>query len=214
VTSTGWSEATIVDPCAGRAAGAELNRKAVTGSLLDHALGSPLVLFLLPVAWFGSSWNRRRLFHECVLFSIAFSILFLWITSSSVSFRYVFPLVPLGVIWVAKGTQELGRWTTRTILSLRLRPPGRVHLAGAVAEGILLFSISVLAFRSTEWDWLFRSEQRENLDIKEASLWLKKTCPGPKRITCFATVPTYYTEGTLIGLPYAHSDQALQYLEE
>ena len=26
-------------------------------------------------------------------------------------------------------------------------------------------------------------------------------------------MPTYYAEGTLIGLPYAHSDQALQYLE-
>jgi hypothetical protein len=192
---------------------AEFNRREVTRSLLDHPLGSPLVLFLLPVAWFGSSWNRRRLFHEFILFSMAFSILFLWITSSAAQFRYVFPLVPLGIIWVGKGAQELGRWTARTILSLRLLPLGRVRPTAVIVEYTLLFLISALAFRSTEWDWLFRSEQKENLDIKEASLWLKRTSPGPKRITCFATVPTYYAEGTLIGLPYAHSDQALRYLE-
>ena len=192
---------------------AELNRKTVTESLLDTALGSPLVLFLLPIAWFRSSWSRRRLFHECVLMSIALSILFLWVTSSSAEFRYVFPLVALGVIWVAKGAQELGRWTARLILSLRLLAPGRLRRVAVIVEFILLFLTSALAFRSTQSHLMFRLEQKENLDIKKASLWLKKTSPGPKKITCFATVPTYYAEGTLIGLPYARSDQALRYLE-
>ena len=128
---------------------AEFNRKTVEGSLLDTALGSPLVLFLLPIAWFRSSLSPlRRLFHECVLMSIALSILFLWVTSSSAEFRYVFPLVALGVIWVAKGAQELGRWTARLILSLRLLAPGRVRRAAVIVEFILLFLTSALAFRS------------------------------------------------------------------
>ena len=68
------------------------------------------------------------------------------------------------------------------MLSLRLLRLGRVRLAAVIVECVLLFSISARAFRSTQWDWLFRSEQKENLDIKEASLWLKKTSPALREL--------------------------------
>jgi hypothetical protein len=33
--------------------------------------------------------------------------------------------------------------------------------------------------------------------------------PGPKRIACVATIPTYYAKGTVVGLPYAGSAETL-----
>jgi hypothetical protein len=192
---------------------AQLNHHAVTGSLLDHALGSPLVLALVPIGLFRRPWTRRRLFHEAIFICIALSVLFLWLTSSSAEFRYVFPLVPLGAIWVAKCAQEMGLWSRSIIFSLRLGFRNTARRTAMVVECVLLLLSSAIALRSTQTDWLFRIEQRENLDIKQASLWLLNYAPGPKRILCHATVPTYYAQGTLIGLPYAESAQALRYID-
>jgi hypothetical protein len=192
---------------------AQLNRKTVTGSLLDHALGSPLVLALVPIALFRKSWSRRRLFHEAIIICIALSVLFFWVTSSSAEFRYVFPLVPLGVLWVAKGAEELGQWSRGVVSSFRQVSLPASRRTVMIVESILLLLSSAMALHSTQSNWLFRIEQRENLDIKEASLWLRNFAPGPKKIACFATVPSYYAQGTLIGLPYAESSEALRYMD-
>jgi len=204
---------TLIDKVQTLWAMARRNRRSVSSSLLDHSLGSPLFLGLVPLGLFRKAWNRRRLFHEVVVICIAFSILFLWVTSSSAEFRYVFPLVPLGVLWVAKGAVELGQWSRGLVCSLRLRCLPTPTRMGMVVEGMLLLLTCAIALGSTQGDWLFRSEQRENLDIKEASLWLRNYSLGPKRIVCHATVPTYYAQGTLIGLPYAASAQALRYID-
>lgn len=192
---------------------AQINRKTLTGALLDHALGSPLVLALVPIALFRKAWTRRRLFHESIIICIALSVLFFWITSSSAEFRYVFPLVPLGVLWVAKGAEEFGQWSRGLVFSLKLGNMPSARRTAMLVECALLLLSSAIALQSTQSNWLFSIEQRENLDIKEASLWLRNFAPGPKKIACFATVPSYYAQGTLIGLPYAESLQALRYLD-
>ena len=190
-----------------------LNRKIVSQALLDRSLGSPLVLALVPIGLFRKSWSRRRLFQEFTVICIALSVLFLWVTSSSAEFRYIFPLVPLGIMWVSKGAEELGRWARSLVWSLGRVGQSISQKTAPAVEAALLALCVAIAFHSTGTDWLFRSEQRENLDIKEASIWLRNFSPGPKRIACIGSVPTYYAHGTLIGLPYASSADALRYLE-
>ncbi len=203
----------LVDKVQTLLAMAKRNRKVVSQSLLDNALGSPLFLGLVPLGLFRKGWSRRRLFHESIIICIGVSILFLFVTSSSAEFRYVFPLVGLGVLWVAKGVAELGQWSKSSISVLKISFLPKTRHVTLVAQSVLLFLAFAISLASTHGNVLFRSEQQENLDIKEAGLWLRNYRPGPKRIVCFATVPTYYAQGTLVGLPYAESSQALRYID-
>jgi hypothetical protein len=193
---------------------AKHNSKSVERSFLNHDLGSPLFLLLIPIGLFRTSWDRRRLFHESIITSVFLSVLFLWLTSSSAEFRYVFPLVPLGILWVAKGIEELAHWSAESCISLDLVKWGSRGRARLLVESVVLLSIFGISLRSISQDWLFHSEEKENLDIKAASLWLKNLNPGSKRIASFATIPTYYAQGTLVGLPYAPSGLALHYLAD
>ena len=116
-------------------------------------------------------------------------------------------------MWVAKGVAELGQWSRSSVSVFKIPSlPTTRHIA-LVVQSVLLILAFAISLASTHGNGLFRSEQRENLDIKQAGLWLRNYRPGPKRIVCFATVPTYYAQGTLIGLPYAESPQALRYID-
>jgi 4-amino-4-deoxy-L-arabinose transferase-like glycosyltransferase len=189
------------------------NRHEIGHLLLDHSLGSPVVLLAAVLGFFRRFWTRRRLFHESIMICMVLSVLFLMVTASHLEIRYIFPMLAIGIPWVAKGVDELGDWTRGTTSSLKWNALPSPALAGTASQVTLFLLVILLAFHSTKSEWLFKIEQKENIDLKQAGLWLGDHGATNKRVSCWATVTTYYAKATLIGLPYASSAQTLSYFE-
>jgi hypothetical protein len=191
---------------------AKLNRQDVFRFLRDRAIGGPLVLALALLGLFRKSWGPRRLFHESIITCMVISILFLMLTASSAEFRYVLPLLAFGILWTAKGIDELGKWTrSLTCSQARFLPAAKtMDLILEVSLALLIF---VVALGGTRSNGLFDTEQPTYAYVKQACLWLKDIAPSRARIACVATIPSYYTKATVVQLPYAESSQTLRYLD-
>ena len=192
---------------------AKVNRQQVPGIMRDGAIGGPILFALMLIGLFRKSWSPRRLFHETILICMVISVLFLMATASDAEFRYVLPFVALSIIWVAKGIDEVGQWTRSLASSLQWQLLPKSRSMGLLAQMMLLLLFLGVALRGTRMNGMFLSEQARYADLKHAGLWLENLRPGPKRIACMGTIPTYYAQGTIIGLPYANSSQALRYFE-
>lgn len=194
-------------------ANAKRNRHDISEFLHDSAIGGPAFLVLVVIGLFRKSWGPRRLFHESIIICMVISVLFLMVTAWDAEFRYIFPLVAFGVLWTAKGVNELGQWTRSLVCSIKGRfiPTAKnMGLIVEVSSVVLVFAVAIGGIRS---NWLFVCEQPSYGNLRQAGLWLKSFSPGPKRIAAGGTVVTYYAEGTIIGLPYAESSRVLPYLD-
>jgi hypothetical protein len=190
---------------------AKRDHEQVFALLRDSSVGGLAALGLCMLGLFCHPWNRDRLFYESVVGCIVISVVVLVLTASSVEFRYIVPYAGLTIFWMAKGIDELARWVGKTTARLRvklLQPATASHMA-LVAILLMVFAISLHGVKT---NWLFVCEDVDFAEIKQAGLWLRSVDPGPKRIACMATVPTYYARGTLVGLPDADSASALKYL--
>ncbi len=194
-------------------ASAKRNREATLRLLRDSAFGGSLPLVLVIIGLFRKSWNRRRLFHEAIVACMVISVLFLVLTGPEASFRFILPLVPFGVIWTAKGIEELGQWTRGLVCSIKGRFLPSPQRASLVVKVISLLLIFAAPFVGTRANWFFVSEQESFADVKKAGIWLNNLSPGPKRIAAATTVFPYYAQGTLVGLPFAEPAQALRYID-
>jgi len=192
---------------------AKRNREVVFRLLRDSAFGGALPLVLVVIGVFRKSWNQRRLFYEGIIVCMMISVLFLNLTNPDVSFRYILPLLPFGVLWTAKGIEELGQWTRGLVCSIKGRLLPSPKWAGLFVEVIALLLIFDVALAGTRANWFFLSERADFADVKKAGIWLNKLSPGPKRIAAPTTIFTYYAQGTLVGLPFAESARTLRYVD-
>lgn len=87
-------------------ANANRNKWGVYGDFTDDAIGSPALLVLVVLGLFRNPWSNRRLTQEAVLLGVAMSVVFLLLTATETAFRYVFPVLPILLIW---GEKELKR---------------------------------------------------------------------------------------------------------
>ena len=189
------------------------NARSVYEDLTAREFGPPLLSGLILLAWFARPWSNRRLRHEVLLLLLAGALVFVVLTSATAEFRYMFPLLPMLLLWSAKGVdvlvQTVGRWE----LFIRGKPhsPPMALTAGLAACALLL--VSGLAFLPVRSCWLFKYQRSSTATaVRSAGIWLAQHDPGPKRIATQLTVLPYYAKGTLKAMPYGDPDAAEQYL--
>src|ERR1700733_8201278 len=192
---------------------AKRNRKEVSAELLSPTAGAPLVLALALLGLFRKTWTLRRLVQELVVIGDVSSVLLFAVTASIIDFRYILPAVAPGLLWVAKGTDEACQWVRSLVSTLNWRYLPNAHRTGAVVRVSLVLMVFGAVLYGVQTSGMFVTEREGFADLKQAGLWLRDLSPGPKKIACMGTVPTYYAKGTIIGLPYAESVQALRYVD-
>ena len=203
---------TLSDKLGTLVAMANYNRWAVYYDFLSGTIGSPVLLGLVIIGLLRQPWSNRRLRHEGVLLVMATSVAIVVLISSSVEFRYFFPILPLLLLWSGKGLDELGQW----IQGWEVLTSGRFSRPRLIAVAVQLCAVVPLLLLSTRGvikESLFVAERNSTaLAARDAGLWLADHEPGPKRVAVRHAVIPYYSKGTLIGLPYADSETTLRYL--
>jgi 4-amino-4-deoxy-L-arabinose transferase-like glycosyltransferase len=182
-----------------------------TALVRSPVFGSLLTLMLVTLALLRRPWSRRRLMREGVLLAIGLGHVFTLLGAHGVQLRYVVPLLPLLIIWGAKGIDEAARWLVATVQRLS---GGGFRLAtyfGTGARSVLILVLLLLSVRGLSWGG-FRDENPERLSLKQAGIWLERYKPGPKRIMSVLIEIPYYARGSLLPFPYAPGTLALEYV--
>jgi hypothetical protein len=190
-----------------------LNRFDVYKLLSSTIIGAPVTFILIVIALFRETWTSRRCLQELVLLIMAASILVLLSTAQQVEPRYVFPLLPLLILWSSKGIEELGRWVNGVILSIDhslLPSPAVSTVAVQVVVAAMVISLALYGSGSLAE---FRAEGPSQLPTKDAALWLRSRCPGPKRIATWDAQVTWYADAAFIQIPDSDPSQTLRYLD-
>jgi hypothetical protein len=188
------------------------NEQLVHRLLEDAGTGSFVLIVLVVIGLFRQSWGPRRLLHELVLLVMAISILIATITSSMPEFRYILPLIPISSLWVGKGLAELAKWSRAVRASLPARSFPTATAVGTAVPCAALALWFAISLYGTNRNLLFRDEQPEYLDLKQAGTWIRTHSRGSVHVACSSTVITYYSTSTIHGLPVAPPAQALSYI--
>jgi 4-amino-4-deoxy-L-arabinose transferase-like glycosyltransferase len=176
----------------------------------SQTLGSPPLFILCIIGLLRTAWDRRRLVYEAILVLTAFCIVLSLLSVQEFWPRFFHSLIGLLLLWAGKGAEELYHWSRDTFALISLKPnlPRLVGVAVQCAALILAFALSLRAV-------VMEGEFREAMltDRKTAGGWLAQHCPAPEcRIMDISAVPAYYAGATLMYLPFASSDLALQYI--
>ena len=190
-----------------------LNRFDVYNLLSSTVIGAPITFVLVVLGLFRKTWGPRRCLYELVLLIMAASILILLLTAQQVQPRYIFPLVPLVILWSSKGIEEFGRWVHGVVASFPVSFFANPLLFTRGTEIVLAALVISLAFHGSRSLAEFRAEGRAQLPTKRAALWLKNYCPGPKRIATWDAQVTWYADAAFVQIPDSDPSTTLRYID-
>ena len=175
------------------------------------AFGSLLTLTLVTLALFRRPWGRPRLIREIVLLAIGLGHVAALLAAHGVLLRFVVPLAPFLVIWVAKGIDEAGLWIEETVQRCTGNGFRLATRVGTGARAAVILVLLLISMRGLSWGG-FRDEIPDRLSLKQAGMWLEQYKPGPKRIMSATTEVPFYAGGSLLLFPYAQAPLALEYV--
>jgi 4-amino-4-deoxy-L-arabinose transferase-like glycosyltransferase len=177
-------------------------------------LGAPPILVLALLGLVATPWWRTRfLAGAALLVPPAITVLVL-LTLRFAWSRYLFPLLPVLVVWAAAGADVAGRATAGTLARLGAGERSR-RLAGALACALLLISALVFAERSVPR--VEELAQTRKLGAREAGARLAADYEssggdGRPRIASIGLALAHYSGGEVMYLPYAEESLALRFL--
>jgi 4-amino-4-deoxy-L-arabinose transferase-like glycosyltransferase len=178
------------------------------------AYGGPFLLALVVMGLFRSPWDRSRAMKEFYLFSIVLSIIVVILSVLFFQSRYLYLLLPILLLWGAKGIDEIASWMGKTLnLTVKSNVVWITRIPHVVRI-ILVFGILSVAA------WYDISEKHDDLasrkisciNTKNAGLWLKDQPPPDKVVMDAGSAVPYYSRAEYIALPYASSSTAIKYM--
>jgi len=191
-------------------ASAERNKAPLLYQLLiSPVFGSVLAIALITLGLLRRPWTQRRAQHESVLLGVAMGHLLLLLGVHFINSRYLLPLVPLSLLWVAQGIDGAARWGVGTAGRCGL-PTRRVHTA---IHCVLIVAVVLLAAWGLRWGSL-QDQNPRTLLLKDVRAWLGEYHPGPKRVMTDDIRIPYYSGGTFLQMPYADAALALRYVHQ
>ncbi len=182
--------------------------------LPSYELGAPILLLLVIIGFFRSTWNRARLGGELFLLAVAGYALFVLSLAHFVLFRYTLPFYPFLILWAGHGLVELHGWTRQSLANMALTQT--VARRGAAGIAALMVALYVaFGFLGTRYESELLMGMDEHLPVKEAGVWLRANDPDPSKkiMDSYGGVP-YYADKIYMAYPYADSAQALRYLDK
>ncbi len=167
----------------------------------------PFILLAI-IGFFYKPWTRFRAARELYLFSF-FLCMLLGYALSAVELRYIYPLIPILIAWVAKGIVEFGDWTSKSLTNL-LRTSRRIK--PLLVQICVLIIFTALLTPSI----LSQDEFETILDVpyeeKQAGLWIKNQTAGQAALVMSSNAtPAYYAGAKHLYLPDEEFLTVLEY---
>jgi 4-amino-4-deoxy-L-arabinose transferase-like glycosyltransferase len=173
-------------------------------------LGSPFVWLLAAVGLLGGKWKRLRLAHEGLLCAMTALLLLILGSMHFVWDRFLFPILPLLVLWAAHGAVVLYEWIEGILVRMRSEPKwyGRILALALPVSGILL----LLVASARGVGDLGEIREARAVELETAGLWIASHGNVEKTVMTVGMVVPFYAGATARLLPYTDSVSALEYL--
>jgi 4-amino-4-deoxy-L-arabinose transferase-like glycosyltransferase len=164
------------------------------------------VLFLTGIGLFGTFWNKERLKKELFLI-IMFSPPVLTIPLFYTKSRFFVTLIPLGLMWAANGIVEMREWFDRTVNNFDIKNIERWQLLFSYVT----LAIVLILFLPKILEPIKADPMREEIEEKEAGLWLRENSKQGAVIMARFTIASYYAQGKWVALPYGNYVSVLKF---
>jgi hypothetical protein len=158
----------------------------------------PVFVLLVGLGLFRQSWKSGRAWRELYLFSfVAAALAGYAVTLPNI--RFIVPLLPLLLCWLAKGVAEFAGWAVETLArargARRCLPFVKKIITPLVVAGLLasLVPLFVYLLRGDKWGDYYGQ--------KRAALWIREHVSSRSPVI-MATVPVaaFYAEGRHVEL--------------
>lgn len=179
------------------------NVNTLEGVLFTRQVFPFYFLIILSAGWFGQAWNKERVVKEAFLFAIILPV-FIFLPFH-IELRYFAPMLPIFLLWLAKGITALADWLQQTWMNLRpsATPLSRI----GVRFSVLACALVVLYFLVLQPLVVRDGLAGMNPSRREAGLWLKANAPPDALIMSRDTEVPFYAERRWAATPhedYAH----------
>jgi hypothetical protein len=177
---------------------ASRNGRLFLHSLLPTYFVLPIVA-LCTIALFRKPWSARRLDDE-MLFALMLALACVpMLLTPFISRRFVLPVMPFLIIWMAKGIDELSLWSKETLIS-SLGGESRGSYVQSLVAAVLLLAALVAGAKATRGMEALREARADSLYLKEAGLALRDQAQG-KTVMDSGTIVAFYSDATWLPSP-------------
>jgi 4-amino-4-deoxy-L-arabinose transferase-like glycosyltransferase len=170
----------------------------------------PYVFILVAIVGvFYKPWTKTRAAKELFLFSF-FICTLIGYALSTVELRYLFPLIPILIGWVANGIVGVSEWATESLERI---------LGTKTKINQLIFQLSTLIFLSilllTSFAIHFKPNNVKNIpsEEKDAGLWIKSHSKSTSELVVMSSHATaaFYAEAKHLFVPDEEFPTVLEY---
>ena len=155
----------------------------------------PLII-LFGLGLFAKPWPRENTYLNLYLLSYIVFFWFIVIPVFHISLRYFAPLIPIALIWIAKGADNLIEWVTVTIKNSIEKWPLSipVRVVGSILVILLIFFSSILPEfgRRMKKGTDSTIEWGPCIEQKKAGLWLKENGDESPVIMAYNHAVSFY----------------------
>jgi hypothetical protein len=159
------------------------------------------------IGFFYKPWKRLRLAKELYLFFILIAFL-IGYAAAVVELRYLIPIIPILIGWVAYGIVRFSDWTTKSALSI-FKSERRF-----IAIFVQFCAVSVIAvlFLVPTFKSLLSKDSGNQMPVeKSAGVWIKSQTQSQPLIMASLPRVAYYAGGKHIYLPDEEFSVVLDY---
>ncbi len=166
-------------------------------------------LVFLGLAWFGSPWSKERTWKEVFLVVMAApALIFL---PFHIELRYFAPVLPVLLLWLAKGVSELGEWMERTCANWRVS--GKWACRSATVSSLLCL-VLLAYFLALQPLVLQKGLAGMNPSGREAGLWLKENSPVDALIMSRDPEVPFYADRSWAASPNEEYSRFIAYIRK
>jgi len=176
------------------------------------------LLPLIALGLFGSAWDKERAVKE--LFLVAAIVPVFIFLPFHIELRYFAPMLPVLLLWVAKGIVALGNWLENS-LTMGLRsprsdgvPPSTRPAALGLGLSALLSLLLVLYFVVLQPGVVSDGLAGLNTSRREAGVWLRSYAAAEALIMSRDTEVPFYAERRWAATPNEEYDVFMAYVRK
>ena len=166
----------------------------------------PFVLIAI-IGFFYKPWTRLRTAKEIYLSSF-FICTLIGYAATVIETRYLFPIIPILICWIAHGIVGFSDWATKSA-SRFLRTNHKLKPIFAQAFTLIVLIASMIFSLSQE----MALDNVENLPFeeKQAGLWIKNQAKSQPLIMASSPIVAYYAGAKQIYVPDEEFSEVLEY---
>jgi 4-amino-4-deoxy-L-arabinose transferase-like glycosyltransferase len=179
--------------------------------LFAHQVFPFYLLFLVALGLFGSAWNKDRMIKE--LFVAAAVVPVFVFLPFHIELRYFAPMLPILLLWVAKGIAAFAHWSVQTLANLRL-PLQQDAAPMRCGRGVtVLFSLLLVLYFLVLQPIVVRDGLAGmNVSRREVGDWLKIHTPTDALIMSRDTEVPFYAERPWAATPNEEYARFIAYI--